>query len=52
MRETPPPPRRIVVEVAVLRAIEEYLGDPPQRDKRAADLHERITVILNAEGLL
>lgn len=46
------PPRHIVVEVAVLEALEQYLGDRPQSDKRAADLHERIVILLDAQGLL
>jgi len=47
-----PPPRHIVVEIAMMKEIEVYLGDRPQRDKRAADLHERIVVLLDAQGLL
>jgi hypothetical protein len=52
MRETPPPPRHVVVAVATLRALEEYLGDRPRSDKLAADLHARIVDILTAQGLL
>lgn len=52
MRETPPPPRNIAIEVAVLRAIEEYLGDRPHSDKLAADLHARIVDLLESQGLL
>jgi hypothetical protein len=52
MRETPPPPRNIAVEVRVLRLLEEYLGDRPRTDKLAADLHARIVDILTAQGLL
>lgn len=61
MRETPPPvgqaelgprPRHIVVEVAFLRVLEEYLGDRPHSDKIAADLHARVVVLLESQGLL
>lgn len=52
MRETPPPPRRIVVEVAFLRVLEEYLGDRPHTDKVAADLHARVVDLLESQGLL
>lgn len=52
MRETPPPVRRIVVEVAFLRVLEEYLGDRPRTDKLAADLHARVVDMLTTEGLL
>jgi hypothetical protein len=42
----------VYVPVALIRQIEEYLGDQPQRDTRAADLHERIVKRMLAEGLL
>lgn len=44
--------RRLFVDVNTLRVLESYLGDRPQSDKRAADLHERIVVLLDAQGLL
>jgi hypothetical protein len=52
MRETPPPPRNIAVEVRLLRVLEEYLGDRPRSDKIAADLHARIVDMLQSQGLL
>lgn len=52
MRETPPPPRHLVIAVSTLRALEQYLGDRPRTDKLAADLHARIVDILSAQGLL
>jgi hypothetical protein len=52
MKPQPPPPRHIVVEIAMMKEIEVYLGDRPQRDKRAADLHARIVTLLDAQGLL
>jgi hypothetical protein len=52
MRETPPPPRVIGIEVRVLLNLEEYLGDRPRSDKLAADLHARIVDLLDAQGLL
>jgi hypothetical protein len=52
MRETPPPPRSIGIEVRVLRILEEYLGDRPRTDKIAADLHARIVDLLQSQGLL
>jgi hypothetical protein len=42
----------VFVPVALLRQIEAYLGDQPQRDTRAADLHDRVVKALIAEGLL
>jgi hypothetical protein len=52
MRPQPPPPRRIIVDVAFLRVLEEYLGDRPYTDKIAADLHARVVELLSSEGLL
>lgn len=52
MKRPEVPVRRIGIEVVVLQALEQYLGDRPQSDKRAADLHERIVVLLDAQGLL
>lgn len=52
MRPQPPPPRHIIVEVAFLRVLEEYLGDRPHSDKTAADLHARVVELLTSEGLL
>lgn len=52
MRETPPPPRNIAIEVAFLRVLEEYLGDRPASDKLASDLHARVVDLLESQGLL
>lgn len=52
MKSQHQPVERIVIDVAVLRALEAYLGDRPRTDKRALDLHERIVVLLTALGAL
>jgi hypothetical protein len=44
--------RRLFVDVETLQVLEQYLGDRPQSDKRAADLHDRIVTLLDAQGLL
>jgi hypothetical protein len=42
----------VFIPVALIRQIEEYLGDRPASDTRASDLHERIVKRMMAEGLL
>lgn len=52
MKRPEVPVRRIGIEVVVLQALEQYLGDRPQSDKIAADLHARIVDMLESQGLL
>jgi len=42
----------VFVSIALLRQIEEYLGDQSRRDTRAVDLHERVVKKMMAEGML
>jgi hypothetical protein len=55
MRSSQPPRferRHIIVDISLLRSVEAYLGDLPQRDKRAAALHDLIVKTLAAQGFV
>lgn len=52
MKSQHQPVQRVVVDVVMLQALEEYLGDRPKSDRRALDLHDRVVTLLTALGAL